>query len=61
MTSATYLVVELVHLENFIVMKSLTLSGRVQEARHNLEGGFKKFWVVFSTIGLTQREFRQWA
>ena len=54
---ATYSVVELVNLENFLATKSLTLSERLQEARCNSEEGFKKVWVVFSAIGLPQRVF----
>ena len=47
-------------LENFPTTKSLTISDRLQEARYNLEEGFKKV-MVFSEIGLPQREFWRWA
>ena len=52
---ATYSVVELVDLENFLATKNLTLSDRFQEPQYNLEEGFRKVWVVFSVIGLPQR------
>ena len=58
---ATYSVVELVGLENFLAMKNLILLDRFQEAQYNSEEGFEKVWVVFSTIGLPQRELWQWA
>ena len=42
-------------LENFLITTNLTLSDRLQEARYNLEEGFKDVWVVFSAIGSPQR------
>ena len=59
-TGTTYSVVELVDLENLLAKKNLTLSDRLQEVRYNSEEGFKKVWVVFSAIGLPQREFWRW-
>ena len=56
-----YSVVELVGLEIFLETKNLTLSDRLQEAQYNSEEGFKKVLVVFSAIGLPQREFWRWA
>ena len=39
---ATYSVVEIVNLENFLASKNLTFSGRLQEDQYNSEEGFKK-------------------
>ena len=49
---ATYSVVELVDVENFLATKNLTISDTLQKAWYNSEEGFKKVWVVFSAIGL---------
>ena len=48
-------------LRKFSNTKKLTLSDMLQEARYNSEEDFKKVLVVFSAIGLPQREFWQWA
>ena len=44
-------------LRKFCYNKNFTLSDRLPEARYNSEEGFKKVSVVFSAIGLPQREF----
>ena len=41
--------------------KKLTLSDGLQESWYNSEEGFKKVKVVFSMIGLPQREFWGWS
>ena len=48
-------------LRKFSNNKEWTGSDRLQDARCHSEEGFKKVWVVFSAIGLPQREFWQWA
>ena len=39
---ATYSVMEIVNLENFLASKNLTFSDRLQEAQYNSVEGFKK-------------------
>ena len=53
---ATYSVIELVDLENFLAMKNLTLLDRLQEAQYNFEACFKKVRVVLSVFGLYTTE-----
>ena len=57
---ATYSVVELVDLENFLATNNFTSSDRLQEIQYNSEEGFKEVWAIFSAIDLPQREFWQW-